>query len=430
MHSEKRWPNMNKNRFGITISAFGVLTLIACSSSCSTESATGGATQLPFTGIASHETQVFLAMDAQGNGTTVWRDGDARFWWTRVLRGSGLTDSAVLAETQSQTGSFVADRDGNLTFILTRNGASVFRRYVPNQSWSDLPSPGSTLGWLDAGPGGQLITVFGATDDAQKKRLVVQRYGPSSGWSAPDTLAEIAETNVIGLDAAIYADGSALVTWTSTQGAIPQAYERFVPGTGWTGVKTTDILGGTSHLLSNDQGGAMLLTFSSDANQQPTHTLTSRSFGPEGLGAAQTVALDSTQFYASAMGKNGAAIVAWKGPVGVRAHYFSPSGGWTSIDVPGSDSAGSAGPPLVGIDAQGRAVVAWGAGVGARGYNAHVFSARYAPASGWTSSTQVDSDGAAFYGPLLVNDAGDAMLGWSQDASDTANGTHWVKLLP
>jgi hypothetical protein len=103
--------------------------------------------------------------------------------------------------------------------------------------------------------------------------------------------------------------------------------------------------------------------------------------------------------------------------------------------------------PLVGMDAQGRAVVAWteqtdsanasGSTDPSRWPLKHVFYARYAPDTGWTAPMQIDGDDGFSHGSILsdlaVNDSGTAMALWVENGATTILGTNpslWAAVLP
>ncbi|WP_394836342.1 DedA family protein [Pendulispora rubella] len=196
-----------------------------------------------------------------------------------------------------------------------------------HKRWSEIPSAGRDLGdaVLEAGPRGRLIAVFQEIDRAaQKERLVIERFEPSTGWSAPETLEEVSGMGLAASKAAIFADGGAIVTWAHRESDAPLVFRRFVPGTGWAAIQTSDARYDDSmRLISDGQRGGLLLSYaltgpSGDQSRAP-YTITSRTLGPQGIGPAQTVATDATYPGTSvAVGTNGAAVLAWQGKDKVR----------------------------------------------------------------------------------------------------------------
>jgi hypothetical protein len=108
----------------------------------------------------------------------------------------------------------------------------------------------------------------------------------------------------------------------------------------------------------------------------------------------------------------GALVLAWQDAQHgtMKVTYAASSSSASSID-PSALAYPLALAPLVHLDAHGHALLAWmellqseavaGEPGGLRGPVTHVFYARYAPGSGWTSPTQIDGDDGTGRGGFL-----------------------------
>jgi hypothetical protein len=119
----------------------------------------------------------------------------------------------------------------------------------------------------------------------------------------------------------------------------------------------------------------------------------------------------------------GSAIAVWEeddgiGGFNVRASRYSASGGSWSASVLLENAAGAAFEPDVAMDASGNGIVVWGQEGALNSFIFDVQSNRYSAATDtWAGAELLESDaGDAFLPRVAMNDSGDAIVGWEQEA--------------
>ncbi|MBL4712227.1 MAG: hypothetical protein JKX75_06975 [Gammaproteobacteria bacterium] len=335
-----------------------------------------------------------IAIDAAGNATAVWPQGDGtRFniWSNRYTAGSGW-GTAELIET---------DNTGNADApTITVNAAGVAiaiwrqfdgtrfniwsNRYVVGSGWgtAELVENDNTGSALDPkiamDTNGNALAVW-PQGDGVEDNIWSNRYVVGTGWGTPE---KIESTSINAKEAQISMDasGNALAVWVQPSTAQESAWSnRYVVGSGW----------GTAVLIETDSAG-------STKNPQ--------------------IAVDN----------NGNALAVWGQSDGTRdnvmANRYTVGSGWGTAELIETDNAGNATDPQIAVDAGGNALAVWGQFDGSAD---NIMSNRYTTGTGWGTAELIETeDYEAFLPKIAFDDSGNAIAIWLQE--DANQQRSWV----
>jgi len=388
-----------------------------------------------------------VVIDPRGKAIVVW-EGKQAMWsslfdpatgWSAATRLGAPAALVDPFETPADLLQLQIDADGNVTAAWQiASSGWVVKRSVAGAAWKDLPAPPSG-GKFVAGPHGSLAVVGIARPYSPNAQLIVSRYDPAGGWSAAETLAQAPTqlsdraTNaeqVIASDGTLFVDWGMPITGPLNPTCCVRVFERYVPGSGWTGPTKVE-MGALGSLYADDHGGVLSLGAASIAAPDGGYVnlIASRYFSAGAWGPLEEVPFSGEE-QAEAVGRSGVGLaVAIES--GMSAAYFTPGGGWKRVDLPTVHPSYI--PLNVGVDAKGTGVVAWVAfAPEPLGYIPHLFCARYAADTGWTPPVQVDADGASkvdAFPVLANNDDGTAVVVWPHRV-DADHSAIWAAPLP
>jgi uncharacterized protein YheU (UPF0270 family) len=261
--------------------------------------------------------------------------------------------------------------------------------------------------------------------------LVVSRYDPASGWSAPQTLeSRLADVTrfELAMDAA---SGRAVVLWSQASDTInSSAWARhFDPAGGWTPVQALSTATGVVDVMSvgmDLQGNAVAAWSQLDGSR---FSIWGNRGSADGTwGSAQLLEnmdelgrVDGNPRIAVA--PQGDAIVVWQASGGTLVNRgtwtnrYTAGSGWGTAGQLVSVSGGSA--PDIAMDANGNAVMVWSQidAVSATEMYALIQAKRY-QAGGWGLPLQVarelGANSVLSTVHVKVNAAGAALVAWGQ----------------
>ncbi len=189
---------------------------------------------------------------------------------------------------------------------------------------------------------------------------------------------------------------------------------------GWSDEMVLTAGGGTVRSAIDNDGNAILLFLSRD-DQLRERIFTSR-YTPAG-GWSSPILLESNAVgileYQLAMDPtSGKAMAVWQqlttvGAYDIWARPFDPASGWgaaTAID----NTAGSAGAPTIGVDAQGNAVAIWPQIAAPLSGEINLYANRYVAGSGWETAQLIETSNRLPQNPALyVAPNGNALAIWN-----------------
>jgi hypothetical protein len=385
-----------------------------------------------------------IVLDPQGNAYIVdsTEPGpNSSLYAYRFDRQSGWGPVAVLATMQSglEWAKLLMDAEGYATLAWAfgstdGGGLPPFKvsRYGRDGTWADItPSTPVAPGMhpVASGPHGTLAMLSVDGDvPSTSETLNALRFDPATGWTAPTAL--LSGREIGGADVAILADGTALALWDVQYSSCGHFYSLGIGGGGWTTTTLGSSCGSSGDLLADRSGAAIAYSTTG------TGAVTVERYDQGTWGTVQSKNWGPSSDWSVAMG-GGSSVSSVSGGPGMV--YFSASS-QQEIDLPPvPDSCSPPGwGPVVGMDAQGQVVAAWGSqcpgGQGAYWHD-HAFYARFTPGAGWTTPTRIDGDeGPGMSGVVLglgVNDSGQAMAVWMtiHDGGQDPTGL-WLSPLP
>jgi hypothetical protein len=328
------------------------------------------------------------------------------------------------------------------------------RRNQAGGTWETLPGPPGSAGGLLAGGHGRMAAVGIQAPGKQMNGTPAAIYDPATGWGTPVGLTEpvsIALWTPVPYDdvsATIASDGTVVASFggdygTNTGQPSVYAYQTYSAPGGWSTRSLWDEC--LSAALVPDIDGSIFAFCDTDARHTGNdRSITTRRFDQGSWTAGPTFTAMDVQKSAKVV-RNGHFMVVWSEFVPkLRAVYGSAQSA-QSIDLDTEYIIREK--PYVGMDAEGRAVVAWTAwadspnGVGSpdihRWPHQRVLYARFSPDTGWTQPVAIDGDDGFSHGSVLgdlaVNDAGTAMAVWVENGFTTIWGTDailWAAPLP
>ena len=248
----------------------------------------------------------------------------------------------------------------------------------------------------------------------------------STGWSAPvllETEGGDAQHPQVSMDRT----GNATVVWFQWNGSRNEIRaNRFEPAAGWRGAE----------ILSNETSPDGLEPWSAMGPRSEAlvaweewdgsvYNIAARGNNPT-IGWGTAVVLWSTVGWPLyhprvAIDPSGAAQVVWEGWDGTGSRIYSaryaPETGWEP-SAPLGPTGSDAHYPEIAVDPQGNAIAAWYAG----GARADVWASRYRPGFGWATPVLLDTSSAGdAFNPLVAMDAqGNGIVVWQQ-----YDGTRW-----
>lgn len=218
---------------------------------------------------------------------------------------------------------------------------------------------------LAVGPQGHALVAW-VRSNTQSRRPEAASYDPANGWSAPVNLSLPDVGYVNGLVTQVNAHGRGLVAWVA-QGQVLARHHHAQQGWGQTHrFRPANTIGGEAPYLSLAQNAA------------------------------------------------GEAVLAWAEEHPVASTY-QPSSGWaapTTLKVIGYPDFRRA--PEAAIAADGKAVVTWSQrGSRSKSTKLKIWSAQWAPATGWADAVQISQSDRHAVEPAVASHNGRAAVIWN-----------------
>ena len=322
------------------------------------------------------------------------------------------------------------DTDGNAVAVWVR-GEDRLRLMTASRpeggAWSSPQTVPGARGAFEAEVAfdgdGDLTVVWSAG-----RRVQAVRRSAGGSWGEPTTLhrtaAGVRGTRPANLDLAVNARGRAAVSWETMDDDLDSTYARSRvqavvggPGAGWSRARTLSTASRDSFAakIAVSRAGRVAVVWDETTGSSRGQIMT--TFRAPGEGWAKSRPLSrlahpaDPQLAALPSGRLAVAWTAVGSEPGITLRRWSPRSGWSrATAVPGVKVD-----PwwmTIGMDDAGVVTVAWSNQAKA------VWVARQTAQGGW-NRTRVAPSGSVFYDlQLVVNGAGDAVLGWDGRAGD------------
>jgi hypothetical protein len=377
-----------------------------------------------------------IAVDASGNGLAVWTEDGVQA--SRYLAGVGWSSAIVLEAMPGDAPQVAVDPAGNALAIWRQLGSPTnleSRRFVPGTGWGATTpvetddADGHAVGYLPqvaVDPAGNAIVVWDQAD-ASGSTVWARRFVPGTGWMTASSLGT-------GLNpwVAVDAAGDALVVWmTPDVAGFSLKARRFdIVALGWaaaTLIETEDAgLAARVRLGFDAAGNATAVWYQYDGTRA---TVGANRF-TAGAGWGTAMRLESEDGFAIdpeiAVDPAGNAIVVWiqedATGVNLRARRFEPASGWGSTTVVDT-GAGAAGSPAVAIDTAGNAIAIWQQVDVTR----TLFASRLARGATWSAPVAIDTAdfGDTFFPRIAIDPTGAAVAVWERSIGAAHSGSHY-----
>ena len=377
-----------------------------------------------------------VAMDGSGNAVAVWTQSDGTRYniWANRYTPSGGWGTAALIETDnagSATLSQVAmDGSGNAIAVWqqsdgTRNNIWA-NRYTPSGGWGtatliETGNGDATSPQVVMDGSGNAVAVW-YQSDGTRNNIWANRYTPSGGWGAA-ALIETGNGDATSPQVAIDGSGNAVAVWTQSDGTRNNIWaNRYTPSGGWgtAALIETDDAGSAfiPQVAMDGSGNAVAVWTQSDGTRG---NIWANRYTPSGgWGTATLIETDNTGYASDpqvAMDGSGNAVAVWTRSVGIRdkiwENRYTPSGGWGTAALIGTDDAEDAMYPQVAMDGSGNAVAVWTQSDGTRD---NIWANRYTPSGEWETATLIETNdaGSALIPQVAMDGSGNAVAVWHQ----------------
>ena len=377
-----------------------------------------------------------IAMDPIGRATVVWRHvggGIANIWGNRYIpgfewRAPRLVEAIGGDASEPQV---AMDANGNAVSVW-RQGNSVFEnRFVVGSGWGtptalESEAPPAEDPQIAMAPGGNATAVWRQSDGANTFDIYASRYVLGSGWETPTTL----ETSIFSArepQVAMEVGGYATVVWEQSDGTFQRIYaSRYAPGFGWSVATLIDAGPGLANQpqVAMDENGHAMAVWVQTQNGSSFSVYASRYVPGTGWGAAALLENDLGFAFDPQVALDGLsnAIAVWRQVNGtvqtIYANRFAPGFGWgvaEVIDGGASDSFG----PQVALDRGGNATAVWYQDDGAY---LSIHANRLLPGIGWGAPSLIEALTENAFAPQVAeDDSGDATAVWQH--SDAMGGS-------
>ena len=392
-------------------------------------------------------TDPVVAIDAAGRAIAVWRRRDSgspdhRLWGSRSVAGDSWSAPERLETNVGNVSEIRLSVDrasGRGMLVWIQQGATVdlhARAFDPVTGWAPAALVESGTGMVGVSSvgvdaSGNAVAVWSQIARAGSGFSVfANRYTRAAGWG---TAGLIETSDVIGGGdgdpiVAVMPGGDALTVWKRSTGSSAELWtNRYAAASAAWGTASQVVAdAGTSQfigrhdLAADGVGGAMLVWGQIDvAAGVANHAIWFKRFGTSGWQAdatrvapprTDTQGLISTPVLK--VNEAGAALVSWVEFDRSLTASLAPAGapfGSTSTLRPTGPASWSAFPAL-GLDATGRALVAW-----SDPDSRDLVVAQRLPGSPWTTAVAIEWYADPAFGPALaMNESGNAVLAWPQ----------------
>ncbi|MDQ8021558.1 MAG: hypothetical protein REI94_06935 [Moraxellaceae bacterium] len=282
-------------------------------------------------------------------------------------------------------------------------------------------------------PTGQVCTVSNGSGtlnaDIANVAVSCVAGSPAKAWQA-DTLIDNLSTSVDAMDVAVDGQGNAFAVWTqiSTGSQWSVFASRYVPASGWSAPQRIDSAATSAQrpqVAADGSGNALVVWHQSNGTHM---NVWSNRYSSSNWGSAQQIGVtaeDANEARIS-MNASGTAMAAWierqsGGGFQVRTRQFS-AGAWGQ-DWLVSSGGSTASDVQVKVFSNGFALATW-LGIPNGGAPEIQYNSFNANTSGWSTANVMSSySGWSISSPILAgNDAGSAIIAWSQPVAGVQSG--------
>jgi len=378
------------------------------------------------------------AMDISGRTLVTWNGvsgSNSAIWANRYLPGNGWTGFGTIESLDGDAlNQKIAMNDDGVATIAWEQGTGTSRiqsfRYIPGVGFDGLVDPVSDSGFDAKTPAVAVNTAGDATavwrqSDGVHDHLWANRYSVSAGWGTPFQVDENTSEDVRNPGVAMDSSGDIVVVWHQSADLNQGVYSvwacHYWPSQGWSQPLKIQAGSGDARnpavVMSDREARAV---WSEIGAGETTPTIYTSRYTVISNVWETPVALSSGKANADwpsiALGTVGDCVVAWSEAVGAQSYavmalsYDPLSGGW---EAPGSFDKGEAstGVPVVSMNRNGLAVVAWNRDEGS---NINVYAVRYNRGWEYTFLVSPDEGGKAYSPAVSVGAAGDIITAWMQ----------------
>lgn len=377
---------------------------------------------------AADATSPQVAFDGAGNAVAVWRQGGGtrnnKVWSNTWSPGSGW-GTAELIETDesglvlgpqiatSSAGNAIAvwqQYDGSSKYNIRAN------TWSPDSGWSTSEVIHNNTGRgyhpkVDVDSVGNAVVVW-----QQGSNIVANTWSPGSSWGVPESIEADDAGNADYPQIAVASAGNAIAVWQQDDGSRYNIWGRtWSPDSGW----------GTAKLLENDDdgtaqrqqvaadsaGNAIAVWRQSDGMR---YGIRANTWSPDnGWGSAKLIDIDDAghaDYPQIAFNSAGKAIALWQQGSSIAANTWSSDNGWGTAEVIATDDARN---PQIAMDSAGNAIAVWHKDDNAQ---SNIYAKTYSPDNGWGIAKLIETDdaGGAKFPQVAIDDAGNAIVVWSQ----------------
>jgi hypothetical protein len=393
------------------------------------------AQEVPLTSPTANADDPAIALDSAGNAVAVWieREAAAVNLASRRYAAAGGWEAGRLVE--SRTGPAAApqvaiDSAGHAVTVwaqfLDDRQAVAVKRQTSAGAWEATvlmdSAPGSTVSepCIAVGAAGSAIASWSQTDGAFS-HPIFSHFGSNGSWSPPVTLPGNSAAMLSSPRIGFRPDGSALAVWSQLNPVDARSWSsQYRASTGWGAAQLTGLGGPATRprLAVDPQGNALAVWLQFDG----TRTSVRASRAPAGgtWGTAEWIESNDAgdaNAPAVAFDGQGNAWAVWTQSDGSRPRVwgarFTANGVWAPAQLIESSDVGSASNALLAVDTAGNALVVWQQHDGRHN---NIWASRYTPASGWGRTQAIETyDADHAREPALAMDAaGNAQVIWRQ----------------
>ena len=330
-------------------------------------------------------------------------------------------DEGLNAATVDGTNFTVVDADGAaVSGTVSFDAATNVATFTPDNAWNMIALYTATLSTAITDTAGNALAnavtwSFTITDGTMRTAAAVDQ------GAADSFIPELA----------VDASGNVISVWIRDSGIGPPDIwtNRYSAATGTWGTSQaleTDVGFAFNPVLAMDAAGNAIAVWDQD-DSMAVAKIWARRYDATNDTWGTAVMISDSGDYAQlpniAIEPGGSAIAVWEeddgiGGFNVRASRYSASGGSWSASVLLENAAGAAFEPEVAMDVSGNGIVVWGQEGAPGTFTFDVQSNRYSAATDtWSGAELLELDaGDAFLPRVAINDNGDAIVGWEQEA--------------